>query len=481
MDAFWAAVNRPKLAPKKTKFRQKKLYLTTVDVEDVESSSLLKMLPKDLHRFQNASEAIQGFKLYRYFGPRIFWATVSILTPVALLLLWQGPALFPTRSEQKMFAAYMGFICMQNLSLANLFRDHMTIEAIEETVLRGADDQQCEDLQDLVRLAPERVVLDEVDVDWLTPVEYGNFWFVARLLSFALVYCIAVSEILLDPGDFEWEWRAFGLVICTWIAYGSLICGKVLRDGDDCRLWDELPQHVRREKIDFMITMSRGQVIFRVMTWVCFIGATIITLYFLIMWDIDQYDRLLYLVGYVFAINTSMTLSKMIHERVVSARKVSIALHAQQDLCVVATLIFAVVLLFAYVANGGLPRPKRFLLGTTSALGLVAAMGPGVVHSTDDVDPTEELKKERAAHPPTPLRHEPSSPRAPAPRAKGKRHATIGRFFAGMKRATTVPGARGTTAPGATKPAGDRRPAAATSGDERSSPRTPLRGEEIRL
>ena len=96
-------------------------------------------------------------------------------------------------------------------------------------------------------------------------------------------------------------------MICTWIAYGSLICGKVLRDGDDCRLWDELPQHVRREKIDFMITMSRGQVIFRVMTWVCFIGATIITLYFLIMWDIDQYDRLLYLVGYVFAINTSMT------------------------------------------------------------------------------------------------------------------------------------------------------------------------------
>ena len=65
MDAFWAQLNKPKLAPKKSKFRQKKLYLTTVDVEDVESSSLLKMLPKDLHRFQNASEAIQGFKLYR--------------------------------------------------------------------------------------------------------------------------------------------------------------------------------------------------------------------------------------------------------------------------------------------------------------------------------------------------------------------------------------------------------------------------------
>ena len=43
MDAFWAAVNRPKLAPKKSKFRQKKLYLTTVDVEDVASAQVLDL------------------------------------------------------------------------------------------------------------------------------------------------------------------------------------------------------------------------------------------------------------------------------------------------------------------------------------------------------------------------------------------------------------------------------------------------------
>ena len=392
-----------------------------MDADDIESSEPLKMPTKDLHRFETASKEIQEVCCCS----KQVWAYLAFATPTVLLLFWQGRSFFPTLGEQKQFTCYMVLICTQSFSVLNLFRDHKTIDAIEEMILRNLKNVNLKfngsGLEDIVATDPERLVLDEVDIAWITSAHYGDSGFDFHLIMFVLIYGVILAEIFFSSNVYAWEWRVFALVETTWIAYASCICGRVLRDSEDVRLWSALPKKDQIEKLEYMLTLcTHHDTAFRVMTSMCSFGGSVTTIYFLFVWELDPYDRLLYLVGYVFSVQTSVTLSKLIRDRVVARNRTYSVVQAQRDIFFFSSLGMAIAMLFAYVGYGeSLATPNRFLLGASSSLGFVASLGPGLAHQTEEINPTDFFREEARRHPPSVGRVDRGTPARSRPAEKG--------------------------------------------------------------
>merc|ERR1719171_866188 len=188
------------------------------------------------------------------------------------------------------------------------------------------------------------------------------------------------------------EWHGFSMLILGWLTWGSALFAKVFRVQADFEIWDLLPDYVKGMKIQHMLNLGDANVFFRGLSWLATLSATVTVLYW--VWnfsELDAQDQLGYTVVYLFGINASVTLNRLIQQRAVSDA-VNMSATAQHDLCVVTTFLGIISLLLSFGVYRTLKPSHFFLLNAGSSLGIISALGPGVIPETEKLNPIDSLR-----------------------------------------------------------------------------------------
>jgi hypothetical protein len=141
-----------------------------------------------------------------------------------------------------------------------------------------------------------------------------------------LFYVVALGCVLYSVGvfftdatnGFDTKWRNLFLVQVFWLSSATVNLTKAIKDKRDSRLWREVPDEHRSEKIDHIVDTAKGAcayLFFAAISILVAIGATMLTLFYVFM-SVNPIIRLCWLGCYAASIVQCFSFVKLDHDRV---------------------------------------------------------------------------------------------------------------------------------------------------------------------